>query len=139
MKCFRDALKTAKYWIVGHKLRAAVLGAVLLVVAPWPVKAQFVDPCCAIMAAGLASISSALQNVIGGGLNQILGVDQNAGIEQSLRVDCALRGAQCLREKLGTLLIIPRAVVAADRVVVGDRPTRGDQRLAGGALYRAPL
>jgi hypothetical protein len=29
------------------------------------------------MAAGLASISSALQNVIGGGLNQILGVDQS--------------------------------------------------------------
>ena len=77
MKCFRDALKTAKCWIVSHKLRAAVLGAVLLVVAPWPAKAQFVDPCCAIMAAGLSSISSALQNVIGGGLNQILGVDQS--------------------------------------------------------------
>ena len=77
MKCFRDALKTTKCWIVGHKLRAAVLGAVLLVVAPWPAKAQFVDPCCAIMAAGLASISSALQDVIGGGLNQILGVDQS--------------------------------------------------------------
>ena len=29
------------------------------------------------MAAGLSSISSALQNVIGGGLNQILGVDQS--------------------------------------------------------------
>jgi len=77
MKCFRDALKTAKCWIVGHKLRTAVLGAVLLGVAPWPAKAQFVDPCCAIMAAGLATISSALQNVIGGGLNQIRGVDQS--------------------------------------------------------------
>jgi hypothetical protein len=77
MKCFRGALKIAKCWIVGHKLRAAVLGVVLLVVAPWPAKAQFVDPCCAIMAAGLSSISSALQNVIGGGLNQILGVDQS--------------------------------------------------------------
>jgi hypothetical protein len=77
MKCVRDALKTAKCWIVGHKLRTAVLGTVLLVVAPWPAKAQLVDPCCAIMAAGLASISSALENVIGGGLNQILGVDQS--------------------------------------------------------------
>src|ERR1700746_2837411 len=77
MKCFRGALKIAKCWIVGHKLRAAVLGVVLLVAAPWPAKAQFVDPCCAIMAAGLASISSALQNVIGGGLSQILGVDQS--------------------------------------------------------------
>jgi hypothetical protein len=77
MKCFRDALKTAKCWMVGHKLRTAVLGTVLLVVAPWPAKAQFVDPCCAIMAAGLSSISSALENVIGSGLNQILGVDQS--------------------------------------------------------------
>src|SRR5438309_2247649 len=77
MKYFGDALKIAKTWIVGHKLRAAVLAAVLLVVAPWPANAQFVDPCCAIMAAGLSSISSALQNVIGGGLNQILGVDQS--------------------------------------------------------------
>lgn len=77
MKPFQHALKTAKCWIVSHKLRAAVLGSVLLLVAPWPAKAQFVDPCCAIMAAGLSSISSALQNVIGGGLNQLLGVDQS--------------------------------------------------------------
>jgi len=77
MKSLREALKTAKPWILGHKLRAAVLGAVLIVIAPWPARGQFVDPCCAIMAAGLSSISSALQNVIGRGLNQILGVDQS--------------------------------------------------------------
>ena len=77
MKSLRDALQTAKSWVLGHKLRAAVLSSVLLLVAPWSAKAQFVDPCCAIMAAGLSSISSALQNVIGGGLNQILGVDQS--------------------------------------------------------------
>lgn len=77
MKSLPDGLQTAKSWVQGHKLRAAVLGSVLLLVAPWPAKAQFVDPCCAIMAAGLSSISSALQNVIGGGLNQILGVDQS--------------------------------------------------------------
>ena len=34
MKCFRGALKIAKCWIVGHKLRAAVLAAVLLVLRP---------------------------------------------------------------------------------------------------------
>src|SRR6516162_8402819 len=77
MKQLQDALKTGKSWILGHKLRAAVLALVLLVIAPWPAKGQFVDPCCAIMAAGLSSISSALQNVIGGGLNQILGLDQS--------------------------------------------------------------
>ena len=77
MKSLRDVLKIAKCWVVGHKLRTVVLGSVLVVLAGWPAKAQFVDPCCAIMAAGLSSISSALQNVIGGGLNQILGVDQS--------------------------------------------------------------
>jgi hypothetical protein len=77
MKSIRGGLQTAKYWIMGHKLRAAVLGTLMLVIAPWPARGQFLDPCCAILAAGLSSISSALQNVIGGGLNQILGVDQS--------------------------------------------------------------
>jgi hypothetical protein len=77
MKSIRGGLQTAKYWILGHKLRAAVLGTLMLVIAPWPARGQFLDPCCAILAAGLSSISSALQNVIGGGLNQILGVDQS--------------------------------------------------------------
>jgi hypothetical protein len=77
MKSLRDALRTGKSWILSHKLRAAVLALVLLVLAPWPARGQFLDPCCALLAAGLSSISSALQNVIGGGLNQILGVDQS--------------------------------------------------------------
>lgn len=77
MTSLRGTLQTARSWVLGHKLRATVLGSVLLLVAPWPAKAQFVDPCCAIIAAGLSSISGALQNVIGGGLNQILGVDQS--------------------------------------------------------------
>jgi hypothetical protein len=76
MKQLCGALKRGKSWISCHKLRAVLLAAVLLVTAPWPARAQFLDPCCAILAAGLSSISSALQSVIGGGLNQILGVDQ---------------------------------------------------------------
>jgi hypothetical protein len=47
----------------------------LAITAPWPARAQFIDPCCAMLAAGLASIQSALTSVIGGGLNQILAVD----------------------------------------------------------------
>jgi len=76
MKQFRDALRNGRSWIVSHKLRAVLLTALLIAMAPRPAGGQFVDPCCAIMAAGLSSISSALQNVIGGGLNQILAVDQ---------------------------------------------------------------
>ena len=71
-------LRTAKDWLFGHKLRAAILILALLVTAPWPARAQFgLDPCCAMLAAGLASIQSALTNVVGGGLNQILGVDES--------------------------------------------------------------
>lgn len=76
MTPFREALRKAKSWMLSHKVRAAVLALILIVTAPWPARGQFVDPCCAILAAGLSSISSALQSVIGGGLNQILGVDQ---------------------------------------------------------------
>src|SRR5215469_8145030 len=69
-------LRTANDWLFGHKLRAAILALVLVLTAPWPARAQFgLDPCCAMLAAGLASVHSALTSVVGGGLNQILGVD----------------------------------------------------------------
>ena len=72
-----DLLETAKNWIFGHRLRAAILALVLVFTAPWPARAQFVSPCCAMLAAGLSSIQSALTKVVGGGLNQILGVDKS--------------------------------------------------------------
>src|SRR6266536_5670108 len=72
-----ELLRTTKNWLFGHKLRAAILALVLVVTAPWPAWAQFgLDPCCAMLAAGLASVQSALTSVVGGGLNQILGVDK---------------------------------------------------------------
>ena len=50
-------LRTAKAWLFGHKIRAAIIALVLVLTAPWPARAQFgLDPCCAILAAGLASI-----------------------------------------------------------------------------------
>ena len=72
-----DLLKNIRTWVLGHKLRAAFLAFVLALTAPWSARAQFIDPCCAMLAAGLASIQSALTNVIGGGLNQILAVDNS--------------------------------------------------------------
>ena len=75
------SLRTAKDWLFTHKLRAAILAVVLVFTAPWPARAQFgLDPCCAMLAAGLASVQSALTSVVGGSLNQILGVDK--AIEQ---------------------------------------------------------
>jgi len=44
-----------------------------------------VDPCCAILATGLTTISSALSNIIGGGLNSILSVEKSiSNFEQSV-------------------------------------------------------
>jgi hypothetical protein len=71
-----EVLRTPKDWAFRHKLRAAVLAFVFIFTAPWAARAQLLDPCCALLAAGLASIQSALTSVVGGSLNQILGEDQ---------------------------------------------------------------
>ena len=63
-------------WGWHYKFRVAVLALVFMLVAPRPVKSQFLDPCCAILEAGLSTIASTLSSVIGGGLNSILSVDQ---------------------------------------------------------------
>ena len=72
-----EGLKRGLGWAWGHRLRVAVLALVFALVAPRPVKSQFIDPCCALLAAGLSTISSTLSSVIGGGLNNILSVDQS--------------------------------------------------------------
>lgn len=67
----------SQQWVVNHKIKVAVLALVLLLTAPWRAEGQLPSPCCAILAAGLSTISSALSSVIGGGLNTILGIEQN--------------------------------------------------------------
>jgi hypothetical protein len=71
-----DTCRNGLHWAWGHKLRVAVLGLVFAVVAPRPMKSQILDPCCAILSAGLSTIASTLSGVIGGGLKDILSVDQ---------------------------------------------------------------
>src|SRR5215469_1294629 len=76
MKTLRVLVKTIASWMSSHKPRTAVLALVLMFTAPWPAKAQIISPCCALLFAGLWSIQSTLIKVVGGGLNQILGVDK---------------------------------------------------------------
>jgi hypothetical protein len=71
-----ERCKCGLRWAWGHKLRVALLALVLVILAPRQVKSQLLDPCCAILAAGLSTISSTLSNVIGGGLSSILTVDR---------------------------------------------------------------
>jgi len=77
MKRFIESAKRGLEWIRRHKMRAVAMFMALILLAPKPVKSQFLDPCCAIMTAGLSTISSTLSSVIGGGLNDILSVEQD--------------------------------------------------------------
>ena len=71
-----NAGKQTVLWMRRHKLRVASLVMMLVMLWPQPAESQFLDPCCAILSAGLATISRALTSVVGGGLNNILGIDQ---------------------------------------------------------------
>lgn len=77
MKTIRSLLQKGRCWTNTHKVRVLIVVVVLVLAAPWPARGQFVDPCCALLSAGLASIADALQSVIGGGLNSILTTDQS--------------------------------------------------------------
>jgi len=73
----RTYIRRGFAWTWRHKISAAALLLILIVAVPQPVRSQFIDPCCAIITAGLGSISSALSGVIGGGLNGILSIEQD--------------------------------------------------------------
>jgi len=72
----KQAMKSGARWVWERRLRVAALVLVFALIAPRPVKSQILDPCCAIMAAGLTTIANTLSSVIGGGLNSILSTDQ---------------------------------------------------------------
>ncbi len=72
----KQGLKAAGRWVWQRRLRVAVLALVFVLIAPRPAKSQFLDPCCAILEAGLSTIASTLSGVIGGGLDSILSVDK---------------------------------------------------------------
>ncbi|HJT68654.1 MAG TPA: hypothetical protein VJ731_00565 [Terriglobales bacterium] len=85
MKKAIDGMKRGLEWTRGHKFRAVVLLMVFSLLLPPPARSQFLGPCCAILAAGLSTINSTLSNIIGGGLNSILGVEKSiSNFEQTV-------------------------------------------------------
>lgn len=79
------SVKRSLEWTRAHKFRAVVLVAAVSLLTPPPARSQFLDPCCAILAAGLGTISSTLSNIVGGGLASILSVEKNiSNFEQSV-------------------------------------------------------
>ena len=77
MKRVMQGARRCFAWAWRHKVRTVTLAVVLVLIAPNPVRSQFMDPCCAIMAAGLNTIGSTLSSVIGGGLNDIQSIEQD--------------------------------------------------------------
>ena len=120
-----ESCKRGVRWAWEHKLRLAVLGLVLALIAPRPAKSQFLDPCCAILAAGLSSITSTLNHVVGGGLNNILSVDQNMHTFQQTNVWPLAQIGQAL---------VPRRHPARNQHTDSEPPAdSGAQRDAAGA------
>src|SRR5258708_15726104 len=70
-------MKKIGHWVWEHKIRAIVLLLVFAVAAPQPMKSQFLDPCCGILSVGLTTIGKTLNAVVGGGLKNILSVEQD--------------------------------------------------------------
>jgi hypothetical protein len=76
MKTLLGYAMNAFRWLRQHYGRAMVLAIVFALTAPKPLRSQFLDPCCAILGAGLTTIGSTLSTVVGGGLGDILRIEQ---------------------------------------------------------------
>ncbi len=85
MRSALESVKRGLPWVWRHRVRTVVLLLFFSLLVPNPVRSQFLDPCCAILATGLTTISSTLSNIIGGGLNNILSVEKSiSSFEQSV-------------------------------------------------------
>jgi hypothetical protein len=77
MKMILGYARKAFRWIRLHYGRTTALLIVFALTAPKPLRSQFLDPCCALLGAGLTTIGSTLSTVVGGGLNNILQIEQD--------------------------------------------------------------
>ena len=66
-------------------------------------------------------------------------INQHTRVEDSGGIQRGLGRAQGRREHVGTLPVVPRAVIAAYRVVVGDGAAMACDRLGNGRFDLVPL
>ena len=110
---------------------------VFALLAPRPARSQFLDPCCAILAAGLGTIANTLSSVVGGGLNGILSVEQNIrNFEQGVVWPKNLIAeAQAL---VGRLQGIFNQIQGVTEIPVNSATLPATEQLEGNLLSRNP-
>ena len=130
-------LRRTVSWIRSHKLRMAALVLALAVTMPNPANGQFPSPCCAILAAGLSTISSTLSSVIGGGLNSILSVDQTISKfeQQTVWPQALINQARAL---VGNLQGIFNQIQGLSQIKVTSATLPASQQLEHNLLSRNP-
>jgi hypothetical protein len=131
----RQAAKDGARWVWTRRLRVGALALLLVLLKPQPVKSQFIDPCCAMLAAGLSTIAKTLTRDIGGGLNNILSVDQAiSNFQQSVVWPQQLIGqAQAL---VGTLQGMFKQIESVTNVPVNSAMLPAGQQLEQKLLSR---
>jgi len=130
-------LKRSVAWIRKHKLGTAALVLVLFATAPHTSSGQFLDPCCALLAAGLTTISNTLSSVVGGGLNSILAVEQSiSNFEQQVVWPQGLINQA--RALVGNLQATFNQIQTLTQIPVNSATLPGSQQLEQNLLSRNP-
>lgn len=137
MKNVVESVKRGLRWTWGHKVRTVVLLLAFSLLAPKPVRSQFLDPCCAIMAAGLSTISSTLSNIVGGGLGSILSVEKDISSFEQTVVWPQNRINQA-RSLVGSVQGIFNQMQAVMRVPVNSATLPATQQFEQNLLSRNP-
>jgi len=132
-----QSVKRGLTWAWGHKARTVVLLVVFPLLTPKPVRSYFLDPCCAILATGLTSISSTLSNIIGGGLNSILSIEKDiSNFEQTVVWPQNLINQA--RSLVGSVQGIFNQIQGLMRVPVNSATLPATQRFEQNLLSRDP-
>ncbi len=132
-----QSVKRCGTWAWGHKIRTLVLLLVFSLLAPKPVRSQFLDPCCAILATGLTTISNVLSSVIGGGLNSILAIEKDiSNFEQTVVWPQNLINQA--RSLVGSVQGIFNQIQGVMRVPVNSATLQATQQFEQNLLSRDP-